>query len=605
MKYWLMVLIIVSVGFFSLTILAFTGLPHFSFNDVEVTGQVVLQGRDEGNVGDITIRVLEDEATVRTLTTSANGSFAFDMEPGTYRLEIIKAGWQTQTRQIVISRDHVDLQPMKLLLAGEGTCPGAITGLEEAPQITDVTSVMAPNNSLIFDFNVEVDKPARVWVEYYPAADSSIITKAPLTEDSNTNHELQVMRLRPGTTYCYQVFATSSAPGTGSIVSDSFPGSFTTGPLPPGLAGASFQHVSGQQTYDLTLFDFNDTDFTGFIAIDGNANVVWYYQHALPTFAVAQGDDHHLIFGEFEGAKFIEIRPDGTLVREVADTLENGVACAPAGRWHHESLLRPGERVYFLGSEMRDVEINGEVRTQTGDTIVLWDRDDGSISILATLFDLLDPKVDRTPASATMQGHYWKGCDISQSAPSDDVEDWTHANSIWVGQEGNILVSLRHLNQIISIAPDFKSIQWRLGGPGSDFSFPNPSDQFYHQHTASQLPNGNILLFDNGNTRPPEEGGMYSRALELELDFTTMEARKVWEYRHSPDRFARCCSRVERLANGNTSVDFGNDDGGLTSVLVEADSQGNAVSVIEMSSLESNTQYRAYALDSINGEFTE
>jgi hypothetical protein len=52
-------------------------------------------------------------------------------------------------------------------------------------------------------------------------------------------------------------------------------------------------------------------------------------------------------------------------------------------------------------------------------------------------------------------------------------------------------------------------------------------------------------------------------------------------------------------------VDFGNDDGGLTSVLVEADSQGNAVSVIEMSSLESNTQYRAYALDSINGEFTE
>jgi arylsulfate sulfotransferase len=204
-----------------------------------------------------------------------------------------------------------------------------------------------------------------------------------------------------------------------------------------------------------------------------------------------------------------------------------------------------------------------------------------------------------------MRGHYWKGCDISHSAPSEEVQDWTHANSISIGPQGNILVSLRHLNQIISIAPDFKSIQWRLGGPGSDFSFPDPSDQFYHQHTASQLPNGNILLFDNGNTRPPEEGGMYSRALELELDFTTMETRKVWEYRHSPDRFARCCARVERLANGNTLVDFGNDDGGLTSVLVEADSQGNAVSVIEMSSLESNTQYRAYALDSINGEFTE
>ena len=82
MKYWLLVLIIVFIGSFSLTVLAFTGLPHFPFNDIQVTGRVVLQGRDEGNFGDITIRVLEDDAIVRTLTTSGDGSFAFDMEPG-------------------------------------------------------------------------------------------------------------------------------------------------------------------------------------------------------------------------------------------------------------------------------------------------------------------------------------------------------------------------------------------------------------------------------------------------------------------------------------------------------------------------------------------
>jgi hypothetical protein len=241
---------------------------------------------------------------------------------------------------------------------------------------------------------------------------------------------------------------------------------------------------------------------------------------------------------------------------------------------------------------------------------MVWDRDQGTISTLASLFELLDPKVDRTPASDAKQGLHWKGCDISYSTPSDDVvEDWTHANSMWVGQEGNILVSIRHLNQIISIAPDFKSIQWRLGGPGSGFSFPDPNDQFYHQHTVSQLPNGNILLCDNGNTCPPEEGGMYSRALELELDFTTMEARKVWEYRHSPDRFATCCFRAERLANGNTLVDFGvnplDDVCCRTFTLVEVDNEGNAISVIEGSSPGIRFQYRAYALDSINGEFTK
>jgi hypothetical protein len=107
--------------------------------------------------------------------------------------------------------------------------------------------------------------------------------------------------------------------------------------------------------------------------------------------------------------------------------------------------------------------------------------------------------------------------------------------------------------------------------------------------------------------RPAEEGGPYSRALELELDFNTMEARKVWEYRHEPDLAAQCCSSTQRLANGNTLVDFGINPGDdiccRTFTLVEVDSAGNAVSVIEASSPGIAAQYRAYALDSINGEF--
>jgi hypothetical protein len=456
---------------------------------------------------------------------------------------------------------------------------------------------------------VEVEQPARVWVEYHPVGDDSAITRTPLTEDPGIDHELKLMRVLPDTTYCYQVFATSNAPGTVSIVSHSFPSSFTTGPLPPGLVDASFERISGQQTFDLTLLDFNDADFSGYVALDGNANVVWYYQHNSPTFAVAQDADRHLVFLQEDGIKFFEIRPDGAVVREVTDTLEDGTVCAPGGRWHHESLLRPDERVYTLGSEMRDVEIDGEVRTQTGDTIVVWNRDQGTVSTLASLFDLLDPEEDRTPASATMEGFYWKGCDISHFAASEEVEDWTHANDISIGPQGNVLVSLRHLNQIISISPDLRSIQWRLGGPGSDFSFPDPSDQFFHQHTATQLPNGNILLFDNGNVRPEEEGGVFSRALELELDFDTMEARKVWEFRHNPDRFAQCCSSAKRLANGNTLVDFGINPSThiccRTFTLVEVDSEGNAVSEIEGSSAGIRFQYQAHALDSINGEFIE
>ena len=92
------------------------------------------------------------------------------------------------------------------------------------------------------------------------------------------------------------------------------------------------------------------------------------------------------------------------------------------------------------------------------------------------------------------------------------------------------------------------------------YTFPNSGDKFYHQHSAVELANGNILLFDNGNFRPPAQGGQYSRALELELNTTTDTATKVWEYRHGPsDIFAACCSNVTRLANGNTVLVFGAD----------------------------------------------
>jgi hypothetical protein len=90
------------------------------------------------------------------------------------------------------------------------------------------------------------------------------------------------------------------------------------------------------------------------------------------------------------------------------------------------------------------------------------------------------------------------------------AQDWTHANSVSILPDGNIMVSIRHLNQIIAIKPDFSGTAWRLGGPGSDFTFPNQADQFYHQHFAHMLPNGHVLLFDNGNFRPDDQGGGYS-----------------------------------------------------------------------------------------------
>ena len=185
------------------------------------------------------------------------------------------------------------------------------------------------------------------------------------------------------------------------------------------------------------------------------------------------------------------------------------------------------------------------------------------------------------------------------------MQDWSHADSLDIGPDGSVLVSLRNLDQVVLLEPDFDSIRWRLGGPGGQFDFPDPADRFYHAHDASLVSGGNVLLFDNGNHRPGSEGGQYSRALELKLDVESMTATKVWEYRLEPDMFSVCCSSATRLPNGNTLVLFGSNfapDCCRPFFIVEVDTAGDAVWAVQHISPNKPNQYRVYPAGSIMGE---
>jgi hypothetical protein len=200
------------------------------------------------------------------------------------------------------------------------------------------------------------------------------------------------------------------------------------------------------------------------------------------------------------------------------------------------------------------------------------------------------------------------------------MEDWMLGNSLQVTPTGVLLMSLRHLDTVIAISPQFDRIAWRVGRFGSDFSFPNPNDKFYHQHYVRMLENGNLLLLDNGNGRPASEGGLYSRALELALDWDSMKASKVWEYRHQIDtaggvpvyKYADKVGTAQRLKNGNTLVLFGSDIDPATLLgrnkqtltLVEADAnpQAAAVAVLDMQIPGNGPVYRALPVETLFGE---
>jgi hypothetical protein len=200
------------------------------------------------------------------------------------------------------------------------------------------------------------------------------------------------------------------------------------------------------------------------------------------------------------------------------------------------------------------------------------------------------------------------------------IEEWTHSNSLQVAPTGDILQSVRHLDTVVAISANFDRIAWRIGRFKSDFAFPNPSDRFYHQHFVRMLPNGHLLLFDNGNGRPAAEGGLYSRALELELNRNAMEAIKVWEYRHplttsggsSVYKYSSAVGSAERLANGNTLALFGTDFDPATLrprspqvfSLVEADAsrEASAVAALDMIIPGAPIVYRASPIQSLFGE---
>ncbi len=123
--------------------------------------------------------------------------------------------------------------------------------------------------------------------------------------------------------------------------------------------------------------------------------------------------------------------------------------------------------------------------------------------------------------------------------------DWTHSNTVEVLPDtplgrrdprfraGNVLFSCRSLDVIGVIDRDRQEIVWAWG--------PGVLDG---QHQPTMLPDGHILVFDNGTYR--------GYSVVREIDPPT--GGTVWEYRHPEGFFSPYRSGVQRLPDGNTLI---------------------------------------------------
>ena len=163
--------------------------------------------------------------------------------------------------------------------------------------------------------------------------------------------------------------------------------------------------------------------------------------------------------------------------------------------------------------------------------------------------------------------------------------DYAHINTVQM-VDGDIVASLRGCSTVLRIDPDLATgdkVVWRLAltnlsdeqwdalgkGPPPLDIIGDAEGQFCGQHGSSLLPNGDLILFDNGVrckqdpwldtqllARP---GGQYSRAVEYALDVDNNEA--VFLRDHSlggtRSRTGAVHGHVEALPNGDWLIGWG------------------------------------------------
>ena len=160
------------------------------------------------------------------------------------------------------------------------------------------------------------------------------------------------------------------------------------------------------------------------------------------------------------------------------------------------------------------------------------------------------------PGQALFTWNSWGNMLIEDCKTHRFPDDYAHVNGLQM-VDGLIVASLRGCGKVLAIDPNLNTsdkVAWRVGqsnlsaeewavrdiGPAPLPIINDPEGEFCGQHGAQVLPNGNLLLYDNGqpcvinpwtNESVGRESGVFSRAVEYAMDLTNGEV--VFQRDHS------------------------------------------------------------------------
>ena len=184
----------------------------------------------------------------------------------------------------------------------------------------------------------------------------------------------------------------------------------------------------------------------------------------------------------------------------------------------------------------------------------------------------------------------WSSAPYAAETVSPTDDDYAHINSIDVQPNGAVLASFRHLSSVFLIAGSAhdgyqpREVIWKLGGGTATSPFPSGDGNPCARHSASILPNGNVLTFDNGSIdlfgrlcmdpaapAGPPVSRPTTRVVEFELSGTAAEPVRTYG---PGGRFSWFRGSAARVANGNVSIGWSAD---ATAMASETDAAGETI----------------------------
>lgn len=380
--------------------------------------------------------------------------------------------------------------------------------------------------------------PVRVTYGAPRAPGAPVLT---ITADSNAIvHRIWLPRLRAGTEYTIE----AGIPADGGV----HVARFRTGALPADLAEIELEEI-GTPAAPVALVEIafasatTPSGFTGLLMVE-RGEIVGYIRVLNALFGATRRANGEIVVVH-PTSGLVRHRPDGSVI----DQLTQPSLGVTYRRIHHDVTATPSNTLLFIANDTLTIDGTHVI----GESLWEWTPEAGTVVKRWSAFDHLDWRTER-------------GREGGRSVPGN----WLHGNGIKYGPRGNVVMSLRNISQVISISPDFSTVEWRLGGASPTLALPD-ADRFFGQHYVSEPAPNRILVYDNGYARPGctthVDAECYTRAVEYSVNTAARTATKVWEYRHSPKIYADLVGSAVRLSNGNTVVLFG---------MLEGDGQGSS-----------------------------